>query len=183
MDSELVAIQKAVGVTADGVWGPKTSHAVALALGIVPVVVPLALDAPWFEIARLQLGVRETPGAANSSAVSAYFKAAIGAVQADSVPWCAAFVGAMLAQAGYKPSGSLMARSYLEWGTKLTGPRRGAVVVFKRGAPPSGHVAFVDEVIGARIRCIGGNQSDAVTEALFAKSSVLGYRWPVEVAA
>ena len=34
MDSELVEIQKRVGVTADGVWGPKTRHAIALSLGI-----------------------------------------------------------------------------------------------------------------------------------------------------
>jgi len=129
------------------------------------------------------MGTKETPGAGNSAAVAEYFKASMGTVYADSVPWCAAFVGAMLAQAGYKPSGSLMARSYLTWGSTLAGPRRGAVVVFKRGAAPAGHVAFVDDWDGKTVKCIGGNQSDAVTLASFARASVLGFRWPTEVAA
>lgn len=183
MDFELAAIQKRVGVTADGIWGPVTRAAIARELGVkVGVVVPLPA-APWLNLARQEIGIKETPGAGNTAAVAAYFKASVGVTYADSVAWCAAFVGAMLESTGYAGTHSLMARSYLEWGTPLATPVRGCVVVFKRGAPPSGHVAFVDEVIGARLRCIGGNQSDAVTEALFAKSSVLGYRWPLQVAA
>jgi len=89
----------------------------------------------------------------------------------------------MLNGAGYVGTGSLMARSYLQWGTGLDKPRRGAVVVFKRGAAPAGHVAFVDEITSSAIKCIGGNQSDAVTRQSFSRSGVLGFRWPTEAAA
>ncbi len=88
----------------------------------------------------------------------------------------------MLANSGYKATGSLMARSYLSWGTTLDKPRKGAIVVFKRGAAPAGHVGFVEDWTGNTIKCLGGNQSDAVTLATFSRASVLGFRWPSEAA-
>jgi uncharacterized protein (TIGR02594 family) len=190
MDNELFAIQKKLKEIGhdpgpiDGVWGAETRRAIAAALGITAAAGGRkpgndAVDAPWLEHARTQIGVKETAGAGSSADVVGYFKASVGRAYADSVPWCAAFVGAMLEETGYRGSGSLMARSYLEWGTQLDKPRRGAVVVFKRGNPPSGHVAFVDEITTGAIKCIGGNQSDAVTIASFSRTAVLGYRWPV----
>jgi uncharacterized protein (TIGR02594 family) len=98
----------------------------------------------------------------------------------DAVPWCAAFVGAILKRTGVKPSGSLMARSYLNWGTPLKTPKPGAVVVFARGKPPQGHVAFFVKDEGRTILVVGGNQSDAVTVTSYPKARVLGYRWPQE---
>ncbi len=194
MDNELYAIQKKLRDLGhdpgpiDGVWGAETRRAIAAHLGITAAAGGRkpgseAVDAPWLELARQQIGVKETPGAGSSSDIVGYFKAAVGHTYADSVPWCAAFAGAMLEETGYKGTGSLMARSYLDWGTPLNKPRRGAVVVFKRGAPPSGHVAFVDEYTSSVVKCIGGNQSDAVTLASFSRASVLGYRWPSEAAA
>ena len=99
-------------------------------------------------------------------------------VKHDRVSWCAAFVGAILHRAGLKPSGSLMARSYLNWGTSTKKPVRGSIVVFSRG-PVLGHVAFFDRDNGdGTIRVLGGNQSNAVSLASFPKSRVLGYRIP-----
>jgi uncharacterized protein (TIGR02594 family) len=95
----------------------------------------------------------------------------------------AAFVGSMLHRAGYKSSGSLMARSYLKWGQAITGPRKGAVVVIERGEAPAGHVAFVDDWSPSVIKCLGGNQGDAVSIANYARSRVLGFRWPLEAVA
>lgn len=192
MDLELLAIQKRLAELghspgpADGVWGPSTRAAVALSLGInAAAKLPAAgaVDAPWLDLARQQLGVHEVAGAASSGVVQAYFQTAAGAKYADSVPWCAAFVGAMLEAAGYRGTGSLMARSYLTWGTELKAPRVGAVVVFKRGTPPAGHVGFITGVDGPTIKCLGGNQGNAVSIASYARSSVLGYRWPSEVSA
>ena len=42
-----------------------------------------------------------------------YAEAGFAGVKADSIAWCAAFKGAMLGRAGYRGSGSLLARSYL----------------------------------------------------------------------
>lgn len=97
-----------------------------------------------------------------------------------ATPWCAAFVGSLVKRAGYTPTNSLMARSFLNWGEKLEKPRLGCVVVMWRGSPTSasGHVGFYAGETASHVLVLGGNQSDSVTVAKFAKSRVLGYRWP-----
>ena len=136
---------------------------------------------PWMPIARGELGTREVAGAgSNPDVVEYYAEAGHPEIQNDEPAWCSAFVGAMLTRAGYPNTGSLAARSYLQYGRKLDAPEPGCIVVFWRGSPTSwqGHVAFfVAESVG-RVRVLGGNQSNAVTEAEYPKSQVLGYRWP-----
>ena len=129
--------------------------------------------------------MKEAPGKANNTVVQAYYKdSGHPEIKHDSVPWCAAFVGAMLKRAGLKHSGSLLARSYLSWGKKLAQPKRGAIVVLARGNSSwQGHVAFFECEDKGRIVCLGGNQSDRVTLASYPKSRLLGYRWPAEAAA
>lgn len=162
---------------ADGKLGKRTLAALEAALGIKPKPAPAADDdPPWLALARKELGTKEGLGPVNNATVLGYYAdAKHPEIKQDSVPWCAAFVGAMLSRAGVKPSGDLMARSYLHWGQALEKPRLGCIVVFKRGAPPSGHVAFY---IGPGITVLGGNQGDAVTIGTFRPASVLGYRWP-----
>ncbi len=161
----------------DGAWGPQTAAAVRAAIGVKPPIAETTdQDPPWLAFARIQLGTREVPGSGNNPSVIDYYaEAAHPEIKQDSVAWCAAFVGAMLKRAGIKPSGSLMARSYLDWGVPLEKPRLGCIVVFKRGAPPSGHVAFY---VGGNVKVLGGNQGDAVTIATMRRDSVLGFRWP-----
>lgn len=134
------------------------------------------MDAAWSHI-----GVRETAGkGATAEIVGMYAKAGHAEVQSDEVPWCAAFVGSCLKDANLPNSGSLMARSYLEYGTKIDEPKIGAIAVFKRGAPPSGHVAFVTGWGAGNIRVLGGNQGDKVCEANYPSDSLIGLRWPPE---
>lgn len=134
----------------------------------------------WFELAKAEIGTKEAPGYANNPVVQRYYEDAGAGKQPDSVPWCAAFVGAMLKRAGYRGSGFLAARSYLDWGKKLEHPRVGAVTILKRGFSKwQGHVAFFAQDNGnGTIRLLGGNQSDQVKYSDYAKSRVLGYRWP-----
>ncbi len=133
----------------------------------------------WYALAGAERGVKEASGAADNPAVQAYYRdAGHPEVKHDSVPWCAAFVGAMLARAGITPTGSLAARSYLSWGVKLDAPRQGCIVVLKRGKGWQGHVTFFDREENGRLVCLGGNQSDKVCFATYRKSLVLGYRWP-----
>ena len=136
----------------------------------------------WFELAKKEIGTKEGPGTRNNPTVQKYYGDAGAGVQQDSVPWCAAFVGAMLKRAGVEPSGSLMARSYLNWGTPLKSPVPGCVVVFSRGQPPSGHVAFYEKDVGSSVQVVGGNQSDSVKRATYPKARILGYRWPAAIA-
>ena len=96
------------------------------------------------------------------------------------MPWCAAFVGAMLMRGGEKSSGSLMARSYLKYGKRCQ-PQPGAIAVYARGnSKISGHVNFVEHVVGNMLLCIGGNQTDAVTRASYPVRRALDFRWPEE---
>lgn len=132
----------------------------------------------WLELARQELGTREYPGPANNPTVQQYYVDSVSKKYADEISWCAAFVGAMLARAGCRPSGSLLARSYLKWGIKLERPREGCIVIFKRGEPWQGHVAFFEADHGSFVSVVGGNQADAVTRARFPKSKIIGYRWP-----
>lgn len=133
----------------------------------------------WLELALKEIGTREGAGSGNNPRVQQYYRDAGSGWQPDSVPWCAAYVGAMLKRAGERPSGSLLARSYLApWGM-ATAPKPGAIVVFSRGAPPSGHVAFFLKDNGnGTIQVVGGNQGDAVSRANYPKARVIGYRWP-----
>lgn len=191
MDEKLFAIQKRLLELGfdpgplDGVWGEQTCAAIAAQLGIKRTVKPGsdAVDAPWMALARAAIGTKEVPGAASNPDVLRWYAEAGVPQQSDEVPWCAAFVGSMLKEAGYKPSGSLMARSYLDWGQKLDKPRKGCIVVLKRGAPPSGHVAFAESWTGATIRLLGGNQGNSVSVASYSRASILGYFWPKEAIA
>jgi uncharacterized protein (TIGR02594 family) len=132
----------------------------------------------WYELALAERGVKEGEGAADNPKVQVYYRdAGHPEVKHDSVPWCTAFVGAMLKRAGIKPSGELSARSYLSWGKKLTTPRQGCIVVLRRGSW-QGHVTFLDREEGTKLVCLGGNQSDRVCFATYPKSKVLGFRWP-----
>lgn len=142
------------------------------------------LEPLWLNLARKELGTKEAAGAADNPAVIQYWKdAGLEAVAGgnDEVPWCAAFVGAMLARAQTPHSGKANARSYEAWGRKLLTPCLGCVVVLSR--PPSawqGHVALylATDKVARRVRLLGGNQGDAVSIADFSLDRVVAYRWP-----
>lgn len=124
---------------------------------------------PWLKEAAKNLGVAEGPGAADNPTVLKYYAdAGFPGIKHDEVAWCAAFVGAMLKRAGYKPSGSLGARSYETYGVNLHKPMFGCIGVKKRpGGGWLGHVGFVVAYDGSRVWMLGGNQGDAVSVAGF----------------
>jgi uncharacterized protein (TIGR02594 family) len=133
------------------------------------------------EAARAHLGLTEWPGAKHNPAIVAMF-ADVGQswVRDDETPWCAAFVGSVLASIGLPHTGKLNARSYLDYGQEVTPDRvmPGDIVVLWRGSRTSwqGHVGFVSRVDGNRVLILGGNQGNAVTETWYGLDRVLGYR-------
>lgn len=141
------------------------------------------MDQPaWLAAAWAEFGVREIPGSESSAEILRYFRdAGDDQPQTDETPWCAAFVGAMLKRAGAPGTGSLMARSYLDWGLGIDDARLGAIAVLARGDDPTaGHVGFVLGETADRLYLLGGNQGDAVAVAGFDKSRLVGLRWPKE---
>lgn len=99
----------------------------------------------------------------------------------DETAWCAGFVGGMFEKVGIKSTRSARARSYMNWGVKLSRPRVGCVVVFWRGNKngPFGHVGFVVGITKkGDLLVLGGNQGDMVSIKPFDTARVLSYRWP-----
>lgn len=120
-----------------------------------------------YEFAKADIGTWEWAGGENNPKVIAYYReAGHGEVKQDSVPWCAAFVGAILAKSGVRNTGSLLARSYEQWGEKVDGldnAKRGDVVVISRGDKSwQGHVGFYHGHGAGKIHILGGNQGDQV---------------------
>lgn len=131
--------------------------------------------------ARAHLGVQEWPGATDNPQVMEFFKEAGASwVQHDETPWCAAFVGAVLAESGLQGTGRLNARSYTEWGVPVTmrDAQPGDVVVLWRKHPDAaeGHVAFFASMSGDRVTLLGGNQGDKVSLAEFPTSRIIAIR-------
>ena len=139
-----------------------------------------------YDLAKAEIGTVEWGNGSNPKVV-AYFKdAGQAGVTDDATAWCAAFVGAMLKRGGMKGTGSLLARSYLDWGKAVDrmNAREGDIVVFKRGNSSwQGHVAFFVKDNGSTITVLGGNQSDAVNRSSYPAASLLGIRRAIDTSA
>ncbi|MGU3560236.1 NlpC/P60 family protein [Methylobacterium radiotolerans] len=176
----LTAFQKSAGLHADGIAGPLTQKALGSADG--PSRRPrrtCPVGWTWRTTSRGRTGV----GKANNPKVVAYYKdAGFLGIKDYATSWCAAFVGAMLERFGYKPSGSLAARSHEGWGVGLKAPVLGCVATKKRGNSSwQGHVFFIIGADKTHVYDLGGNQVEAVNVATFKRSEITSFRWPSDV--
>lgn len=132
----------------------------------------------WLELARADIGVRETPGKETTPTIRRWLIELNAWWRDDETPWCGVALAYWMKAAGQEiPKHYYRARAWLDWGTTLCKPIVGCVVIFERGA--GGHVGLV---VGRsptdRLLVLGGNQSDSVSIAAFSRARVLGYRWP-----
>ncbi len=138
-------------------------------------------NAAILETAGEYLGTEEWPGAKHNPAIMEMF-AATGNdwVEGDETSWCAALVGAVLAQVGLHGTGKLNARSYQDWGREVSmaDVKPGDIVVLWRESRTSwkGHVGIFVRFNGASIIIRGGNQGDKVSDAVFPIFRVLCFR-------
>jgi uncharacterized protein (TIGR02594 family) len=138
--------------------------------------------APWMDVARAELGVKETSGPKATKRILEYFQAAgHGYVVSDETAWCSAFMNFVMAKAGLKGTMSLAARSWLNWGHKVE-PQPGAVLIFSRGNSWQGHVTLMVGETATHYLCLGGNQGDCVSISRRPKSGLLGARMPASMA-
>ena len=137
----------------------------------------------WVDIGRKLLGEAELPGDRdNPKILELYAAAGHPEVKHDELAWCAAFVGACLARAGIKPSGSLGARSYERWGRELSEPCFGCVGVMKRpGASWTGHTGFVVGTTADLVIMLNGNVRNRVEITAVARTKFTAFRWPLEM--
>lgn len=138
-------------------------------------------DPPWLAEARRFVGYGEIPGTASATFIQRWLRQ-LGAWWADdATPWCGTAVAAWMRAAGQPlPKHWYRARAWLEWGTPLSEPVVGCVVILAREG--GGHVGLVvgRDSLGS-IAILGGNQGDKVSVAMFPSGRVLGYRWPLGV--
>lgn len=135
----------------------------------------------WLDLARRYIGLREIKGGMHHPRILGWWRD-IGAswYRDDETPWCGAFVGGVLVEAGFVPPAKgqgARAKAWLDYGKKLDRPAVGCLAIFARAG--GGHVGFV---VGrdqrGNLMVLGGNQGDAVNIKPFATARVLGYRWP-----
>lgn len=138
-----------------------------------------AITLPWMDIARKELGQSEINGSKHNPRIIEYHKATSLKSNSDEVAWCSSFVSWVLEKSGFKSTRSARAKSYLEYGKKLSEPREGCIVVFSRGKS-SGHVAFFVKKNLLTVTVLGGNQSNAVCYQDYPRYRILGYRWPIQ---
>lgn len=96
----------------------------------------------------------------------------------NTMAWCAAFLNGLLKSQGAVGTGSNLARSFLAWGSATQDPRKGDVVVSRRGRDESkGHVGlFQGTDARGRILVLGGNTGGKVGTMAVAPQDVLGFR-------
>jgi len=92
--------------------------------------------------------------------------------------WCARFMNMVLQRAGYRGTGSDMARSFASYGHRISGPQIGAIAVMgRRGG--GGHVGIVSG-IDARGNpiMISGNNGNRVRETSVSSGRIYAYVMP-----
>jgi len=145
--------------------------------GPSPILAPE--EFPWMPIALSERGEKEVPGSGNNPRIVEYLRSTDldrGLAAQDATPWCSGFVNWCVEQSGFDGSNSASARSWLHWGKSVAEPRRGCITVFRRDG--GGHVAFYVRSEGAEHLVLGGNQSNQVSIAGYAKERLLGFRVP-----
>jgi uncharacterized protein (TIGR02594 family) len=93
--------------------------------------------------------------------------------------WCADFMNFVLRKSGGVGTHSRAARSFLQYGKKLDGPRVGAIAIMSRKGRNNGHVGIVRGTDGqGNPIIISGNHGNAVMQSTYPKSRVLAYVMP-----
>ena len=93
--------------------------------------------------------------------------------------WCADFMNFVLRSAGAKGTQSRSARSFLQFGKRLDGPRIGAIAIFYRKGPNNGHVGVVRGTDGeGNPIVVSGNHGPTVKESIYPKAKVIAYVMP-----
>ena len=136
----------------------------------------------WLEIAKKYFGTSEVKGAKHNPLILKWWASIRAPFTDDETPWCAAFVGGVLEEAGLRSTRSAAARSYEKWGRE-TYACLGAIAVLWRGSYDSGkgHVGFV---VGrdsyGNVMILGGNQDNRVSIMPFPQKRILSYRLPLD---
>jgi uncharacterized protein (TIGR02594 family) len=92
--------------------------------------------------------------------------------------WCARFMNMVLEKTGRRGTGSNMAKSFANYGRRVSGPQVGAIAVMSRGRG-GGHVGIVSGIdkSGNPI-IISGNHNRRVGESVYPRGRIYAYVMP-----
>ena len=94
--------------------------------------------------------------------------------------WCATFMNMVLAKAGYAGTNSDAAKSFAQYGRRISEPQIGAIAVLTRGKN-GGHVGVVSGIDkNGNPIIISGNHNKRVGEATYSRSRVIAYVMPAD---
>ena len=94
--------------------------------------------------------------------------------------WCATFMNMVLAKAGYSGTNSDAAKSFAQYGRRISEPMVGAIAVLTRGKN-GGHVGVVSGIdANGNPIIISGNHGNTVGEAIYPRTRVIAYVMPSE---
>ncbi len=126
---------------------------------------------PCFDGAEAQSG-----GGGGSSAV-AVAKRYLGTNPTRrSRRWCAEFMNMVERKVGRRGTGSAMARSFANYGRRVSNPRPGDIAVLSRRG--GGHVGYVMSVQGNKVKLISGNHGRKVGIGTYPRSRVIAFVRP-----
>jgi uncharacterized protein (TIGR02594 family) len=90
--------------------------------------------------------------------------------------WCGAFMDKVLRETGHKGGGNL-AKGYLNYGRRVSGPQVGAIAVMGRRG--GGHVGVVSGVdANGNPIIVSGNHNHTVAESVYPRSRIIAYVEP-----
>jgi uncharacterized protein (TIGR02594 family) len=90
--------------------------------------------------------------------------------------WCGAFMDKVLRDTGHRGGGNL-AKGYLNYGTRVSGPQVGAIAVMGRRG--GGHVGVVSGVdANGNPIVISGNHNRTVAESVYPRHRIIAYVMP-----
>lgn len=148
---------------------------------------------PWLATMRQISGTKEEPGKASNPTILKW-PAAIAArypemrsycalYKSDDTAWCGLTVAYCMAINGIRPvfgdsdtDRFFWARAWAKFGRRLKKPILGSVMIFARQG--GGHVALYEREDDNYYYVRGGNQSDSVNVARYAKSQLVASVWP-----
>lgn len=138
----------------------------------------MIIEPAWLTEARRHLGLAEVPGPEHSPVIKSWLHKLRAWWIDDETPWCGVFVAACIDYAGISlPKNWMRAKAWAEWGSRLSVPVLGCIVVFERQG--GGHVGFVvAQTANGNLMVLGGNQGNRVIIAPFARARAIAYVWP-----
>jgi uncharacterized protein (TIGR02594 family) len=90
--------------------------------------------------------------------------------------WCGAFMDKVLRETGHAGGGNL-AKGYMRYGTRVSGPQVGAIAVMGRRG--GGHVGVVSGVdANGNPIVISGNHNNTVAESVYPRGRIIAYVMP-----